>query len=198
MDNLKGKGKTMRRGIISIMFAMFVLCLWSVPAKATPVTTVYEFVPEQSSVIRTGGIRGTYKTFSVEGQFQLTVDYDVGVASFDQVNATLSGKIEYYDYDKAESLFTDSLDVLFELRELESVYVSNSKIDFLLEKNIPSFPGSDVHLTVTFMDNSLQMTGYFGEPVYDGYWYSLDAVAVPEPATLLILVVGGIMLRKRS
>ena len=189
----------MKCGIIPIMFAMFVLCLWSVPAKATPVRTIYEFVRDESIVARSGR---PPRIYSIEGQLVLNVDFDLGIASFEQVNATLSGEIEYYDYDKAESLFTDSLDVLFELRELESVYVSNSKIDFLLEKNIPSFPGSDVHLTVWFgyrdNDSLLRMTGYFGEPVYDGYWYSLDAVVVPEPATLLILIVGGIMLRKRS
>jgi len=187
----------MKRGIISIMFAMFVLCLWSVPAKATPVTTIYEFVRDESIVARSGR---PPRIYSIEGQLVLNVDFDLGIASFEQVNATLSGEIEYYDYDKAESLFTDSLDVLFELRELESVYVSNSKIDFLLKKNIPSFPASDIHLTVMFLDDSLQMTGYFGEPVADGYWYSLDATAVvvPEPATILMLCAGGLLIKRKG
>jgi hypothetical protein len=185
------------------MFAMFVLCLWSVPAKATPVTTIYEFVRDASTVVKTIWPFSS-KTYYIDGQFQMIVDYDAGIALFHEVDATLSGEILYYDYDAADFLFTDNLDVLFELTELESVYVSDTKIDFLLERNIPTFPASDIHLTVRFgfmgVDSLLQMTGALGAPVYDGPWYNLNAVAVvvPEPATLLIMVVGGMMLRRRS
>lgn len=187
----------MKRGIISIMFAMFVLCLWSVPVKATPVTTTYEFVRDESIVARSGR---PPRIYSIEGQLVLNVDYDLGIASFDYVNATLSGDVPYVDYPNPGFVFINNLDVLFELTELESVYVSNSKIDFLFERNIPTFPASDVHLTVTFIGDSLHMTGGFGAPVYDGPWYSLDAVAVvvPEPATILVLCAGMLFVRKLS
>lgn len=172
-----------------------ICCLWGTTAWGTPVTIPYEFVQDESIVARSGR---PPRIYSIEGRFVLNVDFDVGIASFNQVNAKLSSEIEFYDYYKKEIMFTDDLNVLFNMTELVSTSVTDAKIDFLFEKNIPLFPASDVHLTVMFMNNSLQMTGYFGEPVADGYWYSLDAVAVPEPATLLILVVGGIILRKRN
>lgn len=168
------------------MFAVFVLCLWSVPAKATPVTTIYEFVRDESIVAMSGRPAHIY---SIEGQFVLDVDFDLGIASFNDVDATISGEIPYYDYDIADFLPTNDLNMFFEMTELESVYVSNTKIDFLLERNIPTFPGADVHLTVTFIGDSLHITGYTWPPVYDGPSYSLDATAVvvPEPATILML-----------
>ena len=179
---------------------MFVLCLWSASAKATPVTVIYEFVRDASTVVKTIWPFSS-KTYYIDGQFQMIVDYDAGIALFHEVDATLSSEIEYYDYDKGEFLFTDSIDVLFELTGLESVYVSDTKIDFLLERNIPTFPGSDIHLTATFTDDSLlRMTGYFGAPVYDGPWYNLNATAVvvPEPATILLLCAGWLIIRRKN
>jgi hypothetical protein len=187
----------MKRGIISILFAMFVLCLWSVPAKATLVTIPYDFVQDESIVALSGYVPRIY---SIEGQFVLDVDFDAGIASFYQVNATLSDEVPYWEaYGQPLPSWTNNLDVLFKLTELESVYVSDTKIDFLFERNIPGHPLSDIHLTITFMDDSLQMTGGFGAPAADGPWYSLDAAAnvIPEPVTFLLLALGGIMLRRR-
>ena len=188
----------MKCGNISIMSAMFVLCMWSVPVKATPVTATYEFVQDESIVAMSGR---PPKIYSIEGQFVLNVDFDAGIASFDDVDATLSGEIIYWEtYGQPLPSRTNNLDVLFKLTELESVHVSDTQIDFLFERNIPQFPASDVHLTVVFMDDSLQMTGYFGAPVYDGPWYTLNAVAVvvPEPATILMLCAGGLLIRRKN
>jgi hypothetical protein len=166
------------------------------------VTIPCEFVRNESTVVKTIWPFSSERYY-IDGQFQLIVDYDAGIASFHEVDETLSSEILYYDYDAADFLFTDNLDVLFELTELESVYVSDTKIDFLLERNIPTFPASDIHLTVRFgfmgVDSLIQMTGAFGAPVYDGPWYNLNAVAVvvPEPSTLLLLALGGLMLRKK-
>jgi len=187
----------MKRGIISILFAMFVLFLWSVPAKATLVTIPYEFVQDESILTVIGwGIRPKY--FSIDGQFDMTVDFDLGIASFDNVNATLSGEVYYCDYP-ACGLYTDNLDILFKLTEIGSVYVSDTQIDFYLDRTLPMFPDSNIRLSVTFVGDSLNMTGYFSSPVYDGASYTLNATAVvvPEPGTLLLLSFGGIMLRRR-
>lgn len=204
MDNLKGKGKTMRRGIISIMFAMFVLCLWSVPAKATPVTTIYEFVRDESH-LRLEGIWGI-PTYSIESTFSLSFDIDLGIASFDQVNATLTGEnvsydVPYIDYDKPGTLFTNSLyDVVFSMREIESVALSDERVDFYLDRNLPMFPDSDIRLSITFVDGSLNMTGYFSAPAADAWSYHLNAFAVevPEPATILMLCAGGLLIKRKG
>ena len=187
----------MKRGIISIVALVLILCAAQV-ARATLVSIPYEFVQDESIVAMSGYVPRIY---SIEGQFVLDVDFDAGIASFYQVNATLSDEVPYWEtYGQPIPSWTNNLDVLFKLTELESVYVSDTKIDFLFERNIPGHPLSDIHLTITFMDDSLQMTGGFGAPAADGPWYSLAATAnvIPEPVTFLLLALGGIMLRRRS
>ncbi len=176
--------------------AIAALAIISCPrSSAAIVTTIYEFVPDQSTVAVYGRIISTYP---IEGQFQLTVDYDADIASFDQVNATISEEIHFYDYFGEDPVYTDNLDVIFHMTEMVSTSVSETEIDFLFEKDIPGFsPYADVHLTLTFLDNSVQLTGYFTEPVADGRYFLLDAVAVPEPASILILAFGGLIVRRR-
>jgi hypothetical protein len=193
----------MKRGIISILFAMFALCLWSAPAKATPVTIPYEFVRDESH-LRLGGIWGI-PTYSIEGTFSLSFDLDLGIASFDQVNVTLTPEnvsydVPYIDYPKPGTLSTNNLDVIFSMRELESIAVSDEKIDFYLDRNLPMFPDSDIRLSITFVDGSLNMTGYFSAPAVDAWAYYLNAFAVeiPEPATILILCAGGLLIRRKN
>jgi len=162
---------------------------------AAIVTTTYEFLPDQSTVVLYG--RGGPHTIYVEGQFQLKVDYDAGVASFDQVDATISEKIYFYDYYGEDPIYTDSLDVIFHMAEMVSTSVSETEINFVFEKNIPTFPSADVHLRLTFLFDSVQLIGGFDEPIHDGGYIHLDAVAIPEPATILMLALGGLIIRKR-
>jgi len=149
-------------------------------ARATTVTTLYEFLPEQSTVVRTGGFGGTYESYTIEGQFQLTVDFDTSVASFDQVDATLSNGV--------------SLGELFNMTELVGTVVSDTAIDF--EGQTTDFP-FDIHLGLAFVDDLVHLTGGFVENVPDGCGYELDAIAVPEPATLFLLAFGAVMMRKK-
>jgi len=67
------------------------------------------------------------------------------------------------------------------MSELVSTDVNEAAIDFVFERNIPSFPGADVHLRVVFLCGSVQLVANVCEPYYDGYCYHLDAVAVLEP-----------------
>ena len=180
----------MKRTILMALVLALVGC-----ARATAVTTTYEFIPDESTVVYYGGTAGQF-TSSIEGQFQLTVDYDAGIAWFNNVDATLSRECFYID--GGEVLSTQSLGVLFRMSQLESTDVSDAQIDFLLERNMPTFPDADIDLRLMFMEDSVHMTGDFSQPVYDGGWYDLDGFAVPEPVTVLLLGLGGLLLRKRN
>ena len=182
------------------LFTLISAALFVPEAKATPVTTIYEFLPEQSSVVWSGGIFGRRGTTSFEGQFQLTVDYDAGIASFDQVDATTSEPVLYFDEEADHRIRTQSLNVIFRMTELESTYVSDEQIDFLMERYHPQFPHeySDIWVRLTFMDEMVRVTGRYVELIADGYQFDLDAVAIPEPMTLLFLGLGGLLIGRRA
>jgi len=152
-------------------------------SSATVVTTIYDFVPEQSTVTIYG--RGGPTTFYIEGQFQLTVDYDAGTASFDWV--------------VTNDIWGDSVGDIFYMTELEGTVVSDSQIDFFSESADPAFPYSDILLEFTFTDGSAHLASGTFYPRYgvDVPFYVLDAVAVPEPATIFMLALGGVIIRKR-
>jgi len=172
----------------TILMALVLALVGCATAPAAIVTNTYEFLPDESTMVYYGGWGGRFD-YSIEGHFQLTVDFDAGIASFKQVDATLLGE---------GHLNGQSLGDLFHMTELESTYVSDAQIDFLLERDMPTFPGADIHLSLTLRDDSVHMTGSFSEPLVDGPWYDLDAVAVPEPVTLFLVGLGGLMLRRRN
>jgi hypothetical protein len=153
-------------------------------AMASIVTTTYEFLTDQSTVVLYG--RGGPFTVYVEGQFQLKVDYDAGVASFDQVYTN-------------DILGDSGVGDIFYMTELDGTVVSDSRIDFFSESTNPTFPGRDILLVFTFTDDSVHLTSSTFYPRYamDAGFCVLDAIAVPEPATLLLISLGGLFLRKK-
>jgi len=179
----------MRRAIIAVV-ATLVSCVAGTPTLG--VIIPYEFLRDDSILT----VDGTF-TFFIEGSFDLVYDLDTGAAFFQQVNATFDREVAYWGYPGW--LYTDNLNVIFQLTELESVYVSETQIDFLLEKNIPRYPNADIHLSVTFIGDWLEMTGYFGDAFPDGGWYNLNAAAVvvPEP-TSVFLLCGGVLFVKKG
>jgi len=135
------------------------------------------------------------ESYSIQGQFQLTVDFDATAAWFDQVDATISEAVWYHEIGEPANR-TQSLNVLFHMTELESTYVSATQIDFLLARD-PQFPNYDIRIRVTFIDDLVYLTGGFTEAACDGYQFDIDAFVVPEPSTLFLLAVGGLVIRKR-
>ena len=140
---------------------------------SSAVTTTYLFQSDPSALTTSGGFGGSgHGSYCVEGQFELTVDSCAGAAWFSRVDANIAC---------GESKDTVGLDALFYMTELVSTDVNEAAIDFVFERNIPTFPGADVHLRVVFLDGSVELVGNVCDAMYDGYCYHLDAVAVPEP-----------------
>jgi hypothetical protein len=139
-------------------------------------TKTYVFVPDQSTVYERNYAWGyTEETYGIEGEFELTVDDFNGVAWFDRVDANLSEDIFYVEGDYKS---TSSLDVLFHMTELEVNDFNYPEIDFLYEKNYPTFPDANVRVTVNFSGDSVELTGSFSDDCFDCDEYDLEAVAV--------------------
>jgi hypothetical protein len=131
-------------------------------------THTYVFLPQYSTVIEDGGYGGWHNTYSIEGRFQLAVDFDANTASFDHVDANLSSHT-FGGYGR-------SLDNLFDMTELVGTVVSATEIEFDTADPIPG--GKVVHLDLTFADNSVYLTGGFCELFCaDCFCYYLDARA---------------------
>jgi hypothetical protein len=143
-------------------------------------TKTYLFLPDQSTVLQTGGFMGIHETHTVTGRFQLTVDFETGAASFDQVDANLS---------ESPFLYTKSLDVLFNMTGLVGTIISDTVINFM-GKTAESYP-VDVNLVVTLSENSVQITGGTFPPCCDFFKYDLNAVAYEYPQTYYVDAADG-------
>ena len=162
-----------------LFFVLLAICFFGLQAQAeygggsgttAPAErSTYVFLPDQSTVVQTGGIAGVHETYSIEGQFQLTFDFDAGIASFDQVDANLT--------DESGFLYTRSLGVLFNMTELLGTVVDDTTIDFAGQT--ADGTSTDILLTLTFTGDSVHFTGETIPPPdsADFFYYKLDAVA---------------------
>jgi The GLUG motif len=137
-------------------------------------TSVYVFVPEQSTVLKTGGFVAAHETYFVKGRFQLTVDGKTGAASFNAADASLTaadGKV-----------YSMSLDAIFNMIGLAGVRLDDSTIQF--DGKTADGTNSDVHLTLTFEDGSARLAGQVTPPPNsaDMFFYDLEAVALRKYA----------------
>jgi len=161
-----------------LTFTFLLVSLYTVTAAAE--TKTYLFLPDQSTVLQTGGFMGIHETHTVTGRFQLTMDFGTGAASFDQVDATLS---------ESPFLYTQSLNVLFNMTELTGTIISDTEIYFT-GKTAEAHP-VDVNLVVILRDNSVQISGRTFPPCCDFFIYNLDAVAYECPQTYYVDGVNG-------
>ena len=137
-------------------------------------TSTYVLVPAESTVVRTGGIAGLVRRYSVKGQLRLTVDSDAGAASFSQVDATLTGEDGV--------LYAQSLDALFNMAGLAGTVIDDATIQF--EGKTADGTDSDVRLTLTLTDDSARLAGTTTPPPNsaDMFFYDLNAVALRKYA----------------
>jgi len=143
------------------------VCVVSASVQAD--TSIYVFDPDQSTVVQSGGFAGVHETYPIEGQFQLTVDSDAGIASFDQVDANLT--------EPSGFLYTQSLGVLFNMTELAGTVVNDTAIEFRGKTSDDT--DTDIVINLSFTGDSVHLTGETIPPPHsaDFFYYNLDAVA---------------------
>jgi len=164
--------------LTTALFALLTICLfgWVAEAKdggddmmASAETSTYVFLSDQSTVIQTGGIAGVHETYSIEGQLQLTVDFDAGIALFHQVDANL--------IEESSFLYTQSLGVLFNMTELIGTVVGDMTVKF--EGKTTDGTNTNILLRLAFTGASAHLVGETIPPPgsADFFNYKMDAVA---------------------
>ncbi|UCG46304.1 MAG: right-handed parallel beta-helix repeat-containing protein [Phycisphaerales bacterium] len=133
-------------------------------------TSLYTFVPGQSTVTETRLSGGIEKTYLITGRFQLKVDFEKGRAWFDWVDAALS---------EGAGLDTRDLGELFYMSVLHGSVVDDHTISFVTPWLAPC---PFVRITVTIENGSARLTGWNYECPPSGFSYELDAVAIETAA----------------
>ena len=137
-------------------------------------TSVYVFDPTQSTVVQTGGFASVDETYPIEGYFQLSVDIDAGLASFEKVDANM--------LEPNGFLSTVKLGVLFNMTALSGTVVDDMTIEF--EGKTADGTESDVRLRLSFSDGLAHLTGKTTPPPNsaDMFFYDVNAVAIKKYA----------------
>jgi hypothetical protein len=162
--------------ILRIVPLLIAVCLVGIPAQAkyagsgvaaSAETSTYVFVPDQSKLVQTGGIASVPRTYSVKGEFQLTVDPNAGSASFTHVDANAT--------DDSQFKHTLDLNRVFNMTLLVGTVVDDTTIIFTGKAS----EGSDVRITVTLQDDLAHLIGQTTPPPNsaDFFIFNLDAVA---------------------
>jgi hypothetical protein len=163
----------MQRTILSII----AVCLFSIPAQAQPDgavdpglparTSRYIFLSDQSTLVQTGGIAGVNWTYTVEGQFLLTVDSEACTASFAMVDANAT--------DDSDDRRTLDPNEVFAMSMLVGTVLSDTTLDFTGQ----AADGSNVHITATLQEDLVHLVAETVPPPgsADFFVFTMDAVA---------------------
>jgi len=166
--------------ILQPILFLFAVCIVSLPAQAADVNdsdiraaggaSTYVFVPNQSTVVQTGGIAGVHWVYSIEGKFQLSVDPNApnsGIASFIYVDANATD----------DSPYRRTLDPneVFNMTELVGTVIGDTIIVFMGKAD----DGSDVLIIAFLNDDLVYLVGQTFPPASsaDFFIFSLNAVA---------------------
>jgi len=160
-------GDTRRRSIVLAAMSLCI-CLFTQPARAGQ-TSTYVFDPGRSAVVKTGGFAGVHITYSVKGQFHLTVDFDTGMAMFGWVDAGLA--------DEKDAVYGRTLNDIFNLTGLPGAVVDDATVEFV--GKTADGTESDVRLRLALRDDSAHLTGGTTPPPNsaDMFFYDIDAIA---------------------
>jgi hypothetical protein len=158
------------------LLALWVACLFApalAPAgdaserTASAGTSTYEFDARESTIIETGGFAGWRRVYSVQGRFLLTIDPNVGTASFRRIDANAT----------SEGPFSHSLnpDDVFNLTDLAGTVADDGSIQFAGN----AYDGSSVVVTAVFAEAALHLRGDTVPPPQsaDFFAYEIDATA---------------------
>jgi hypothetical protein len=140
-----------------------VLCSFSIAHGDTVMS--YEFLPNQSIVLQTGGFAGVHIRYPVQGGFQLRTN-DGGQAAFQNVDAALG-----------PPAFFQSLEELFNMTGLTGSVIDANTIHFV-GQTASGIRGVGIRIDATFQNNLVILTGGFDENdlVWDGFEYEFNAV----------------------
>ena len=165
---MPSESRTRNRQSVLPFLVLLVLFLFSQSAGAVQ-TNIYVFDPNQSRVDKTGGFAGVQETYSVAGQFLLTVYFDTGAASLEKVDANL--------VDESGSVYTQNLGAVFNMTALLGGMIDETTIQF--EGKTDDGTKSDVLLTLILDDDNAYLTGTITPPANsaDLFSYELDAAA---------------------
>ena len=147
---------------------LLTITIFLVNIAAQAQTSQYIFLSDQSTLVQTGGIAGIQWTYTVEGQFLLTVDSEAGTASFTQVDANA--------VDDSQLPHTLDPNDVFNMTALAGFIVDGgTSIRF---EGITD-DASSVLITLTFADDTITLKGQTTPPPNsaDFFIFALDAVA---------------------
>jgi hypothetical protein len=148
-----------------LLFALLVTCIFAQSSKAQ--TNTYAFDPNQSTIAQTGGIAGLNRTYTIEGQFQLSMDFEAGTAAFEKVDANAVD----------DSPYRRSLDPneVFAMTTLTGVVLSETALEFTGY----AADGSSVLVKMTIADSTITIKAQTTPPPNsaDFFIFSMDAVA---------------------
>ncbi|OHB61118.1 MAG: hypothetical protein A2167_08115 [Planctomycetes bacterium RBG_13_46_10] len=129
--------------------------------------SIYVFLPQQSTVVQTGGIAGIHRTYVIEGQFQLSIDPNMGSVFFTHVDANAVD----------DSPYKRSLDPneVFNLAGLVGIIVDDTLIYFAGRDS----NGSDIFITAILNDDLIYIFAQTYPPAgsADFFIFNMDAVA---------------------
>ncbi len=158
----------MKSSFFHIIGLTVIILLLEMQVDAQGYASTYVFTDE-STVTQTGGLAGVDETYLVQGQFQLTVDTDAGVASFGAVDANLLNPTGF--------LPTESLGGLFNMTMLESTAMNGRLIEF--RGKTTDNTNTDITLKLEFTNRAVRLTSQTIPPPNnaDFFVFELDAVA---------------------
>lgn len=135
-----------------------------------------------------GGFDGMGLGFlRIDGSFNLTIDYDTGYAELEDIDISFR---DFFD-PLGEPIYPFG----FDWSSLAGTYNLGT-----LSLSSPSFPGLYNSLLGNFDGDTASLQGTVYDSGYDGYQYdcTINAVVTPEPVTIVLLGLGGLVLRRKK